>query len=55
MRGLEILDNLGCDIRILQIEGAKDPDEYILKYGNLRFQNAIDKAFSILDSITENL
>ena len=33
LRGLEILNNLGCDIRILQMEGAKDPDEYILKNG----------------------
>ena len=28
---------MGCDIRVLQMEGAKDPDEYIIKYGNARF------------------
>jgi len=33
MRGLEILQNLGYDIRILQLEGAKDPDEFVNKYG----------------------
>ena len=33
MRGLEILQNLGYDIRILQLEGAKDPDEFVTKYG----------------------
>lgn len=33
LRGLEILKNIGCDLRILQLDGdAKDPDEYILKY-----------------------
>jgi len=27
MRGMEILQNLGCDIRILQLDGeAKDPE-----------------------------
>ena len=26
LRGLEILQNMGCDIRVLQIYGAKDPD-----------------------------
>ena len=26
LRGMEIFQNLGCDIRVLQIEGAKDPD-----------------------------
>ena len=49
MRGLEILQNLGCDIRILQIEGAKDPDEYILKYGPERLQKCIDNAISLIE------
>jgi len=49
LRGLEILSNLGCDIRILQMEGAKDPDEYIIKYGNGRFNNLVDKAISLVE------
>ncbi len=40
---------MGCDIRILQMEGAKDPDEYIIKYGNARFQNLIEKAISVIE------
>ena len=31
------------------MEGAKDPDEYIIKYGNARFQHVIDKALSIIE------
>ena len=31
IRALDVLQNMGCDIRILQVEGAKDPDEFILK------------------------
>ena len=49
IRAVDILQNMGCDIRILQMEGAKDPDEYIIKYGNARFQNIIDKALSIIE------
>ncbi len=49
LRGLEILNNLGCDIRILQMEGAKDPDEYVIKYGNGRFNNLIEKAISLIE------
>ena len=49
IRALDILQNMGCDIRILQMEGAKDPDEYIIKYGNARFQNLIDKALSVIE------
>ncbi len=40
---------MGCDVRILQMEGAKDPDEYIIKYGNARFQKLIDKSLSIIE------
>ena len=49
LRGLEILQNLGCDIRILQIEGAKDPDEFVVKYGPERFQRYVDQAISLVE------
>ena len=49
LRGLEILYNLGCDIRILQIEGAKDPDEFVVKYGVERFQKYVEKAISLVE------
>lgn len=49
LRALDILQNMGCDLRILQVEGAKDPDEYVVKYGNARFQNLIEKASSIVE------
>lgn len=49
LRGLEILNNLGCDIRILQMEGAKDPDEYVIKYGNGRFNGLVENAISLVE------
>lgn len=49
MRGLEILQGLGCDVRILQIEGAKDPDEFVVKYGPERFEKQEDKAISLVE------
>lgn len=48
-RAIEILENMGCDIRILNIEGAKDPDEYILKFGTARFNNLVEKALSVIE------
>ena len=48
-RGLEILQTLGYDIRILQISGAKDPDEFILKYGSGQMKNAMENAISLVE------
>ena len=51
MRGLEILQNLGYDVRILQLDdpNTKDPDEYVLKNGSGRFYLCADKAISLVE------
>ena len=49
IRALDILQNMGCDLRVLNMEGAKDPDEYIVKFGNARFTNLIEKALSVVE------
>ena len=48
-RSSEILEKMGFDLRVLQMEGAKDPDEYILKYGVVRFQNLMNNAISLIE------
>lgn len=45
-RGLEVLRSLGVQAKVLQMSGAKDPDEYVLKYGPERFQKLIDESIS---------
>lgn len=49
VRSMEILQNMGCDLRVLQMEGAKDPDEYIIKYGTAGFNKLIEDAISIIE------
>ena len=49
LRGLEILQNMGCDVRVLQIYGAKDPDEFVIKYGPERFNKCVDAAISLVE------
>ena len=49
IRAMEVMQNMGCDIRVLQMTGAKDPDEYVLKYGTARFNKLIDEAVSLIE------
>ena len=49
MRGLEILGTQGCDARVIQMEGAKDPDEYVIKYGSERFNLLAKNAISLVE------
>ena len=37
-RAIKILNEVGMDVRILKLNGAKDPDEYIRKFGADRFR-----------------
>lgn len=48
-RGIEVLEKQNCDARVLQMEGAKDPDEYIIKYGSGRFKLLVDNAISLVE------
>ena len=49
VRGMDILTAMGCDVRVLQMEGAKDPDEYVIKYGSGRFLKLMDDAISLVE------
>lgn len=49
LRGMDILKNLGVDIRVLQISDAKDPDEYVIKYGAEKFMKCMEDAISVVE------
>lgn len=55
VRGMEILQSMGCDIRVLQISGAKDPDEFVVKYGPDKFRKCMDDAISVVEYKVKNL
>lgn len=41
-RSIPIMKEAGLDVRVLEIKGAKDPDEFIKKYGSARFKRLLD-------------
>ena len=43
-RAIDILTKTGLDVRVLVMSGAKDPDEFIKKYGRDKFAKLIDSA-----------
>ncbi len=43
-RAIPILKSVGLDVRVVSIKGAKDPDEFIKKYGNEPFEKLLDNS-----------
>ena len=55
IRGLDILDKLGADVRVVKYEGAKDPDEYIIKFGKESFLKQVKNSISLFEFKLENV
>ena len=43
-KAVRMLSDVGLDVRILRMEGAKDPDEYIKKFGADSFRKVIESS-----------
>ena len=42
MKALTILGQVGMDVRVLRVNDAKDPDEYLRKFGAARFRQLVE-------------
>ncbi|MDQ2087236.1 DNA primase [Herbivorax sp. ANBcel31] len=49
MRGLDLLNNIGCNVKVLEIPNGKDPDEFIKKNGAEAFNSLIKKSLSLVE------
>ena len=49
MRAVKLLSEVGLDVTILKVNGAKDPDEYIKKFGPDKFRQLLSQSKSKFD------
>lgn len=48
-KAMRLLEGVGVDVRVLKLEGAKDPDEYIKKFGADGFRRVLENSMSGFD------
>lgn len=48
-KAINLFANVGLHARVLKIDGAKDPDEFIKNYGSERFGDIIEKSGGAID------
>ncbi|MBQ0009500.1 MAG: DNA primase, partial [Ruminococcus sp.] len=54
-RAIPILTEAGLEVKVLRMQGAKDPDEYIKKYGADKFRLLLEGSSSKLDFLCESV
>jgi len=55
MRAVKMLTEVGLDVTILKVPGAKDPDEYIKQFGADKFKQVLSQSKSTFDYNLENI
>lgn len=49
LRGLDLLNDIGCNVRVLVVPQGKDPDEYIRNNGADGFRRIMDSSLSLIE------
>lgn len=49
IRGLDVLQELGCEVSVVSIPDGKDPDDYLRRYGVGPWEELISRASSLIE------
>ncbi len=49
LRGLDLLNDIGCNVKVLQVPEGKDPDEYIRRNGAESFRGLLKGSVSLIE------
>jgi DNA primase len=49
LRGLDLLDRIGCNVKVVVIPDGRDPDEYIRKNGPKSFNDLVDNSLPLVE------
>jgi DNA primase len=49
IRGLDVLSEIGCSVRVLTVPDGKDPDEYVRRNGPEGFRKLVDGSLSLVE------
>ncbi len=49
IRGLDILNGIGCNVKVLVLPDGKDPDEFVKKNGELSYRKLADNALPLVE------
>lgn len=55
VRGLDLLNDIGCDVKVLTIPDGKDPDEFIRNNGVDEFKKLIENSATLVEYKIRNL
>jgi DNA primase len=55
MRAVKLLSDVGLDVTILKVPGAKDPDEYINTFGKEKFKEVLNESKTKFEYHMENI
>ena len=54
-KAIDLLSEVGIDVKVIRVENAKDPDEFIKKFGRSAFEKLLAKSDGHIDYLLNNI